>query len=474
MRGPSRSSAGGVQRFGTFHAFRNPSFRLLWPANFASYTSRWMQMTLLAWLVLDLTDSPWRVSLVGFFSMAPLLALGLVGGILADRIDRRRMLLATQTANLAAALGMAALLLAGREAYWHAYVVMSVIGMGWALDNPARRSLILDLVGRSAVTNAVALDSTGMHSSRLVGPLAAGVLIATVEVRGAYVIVTLLSVVSLVLLRLLGSTGRARSVARSRRRRLQASDQTSGLAGMTGNLLAGFRYVRTSRVALGVILITVLMNLLLFPYMNMVPVVARDELGVGPELMGVLMASDGLGALMGGVMVASFRRLTRHGIVFMGGALLAMTALLGFSFSQSYGLSLPVLLVLGVGIAGFSTMQSTIVMLTAPEEMRGRALGVVTLAIGAGPIGSLIVGGVASARGAPFALGIHAVIGLISVGLVSLMMPALRRRILPAPRAAAAPRGAPMESAEPSDRGPGDDSGRRRPRRSPRPARKGT
>ena len=296
---------------------------------------------------------------------------------------------------------------------------------------PARRSLILDLVGRSAVTNAVALDSTGQHSSRLVGPLTAGLLIATIDVKGGYVIVSLIYILSVLLLWLLGSTVQVKGMARSQHRRRRMSAAPTGLSGVAGNLLDGFKYVRRNRTTFGVILITVLMNLLLFPYMQMVPVVARDDLGVGPSLMGVLMASDGVGALIGGVLIASVPRLTYHGRLFMGGSLVAMTSLLAFSFSQSYALSLTALMVLGIGVAGFSTMQSTIVMLVAPEEMRGRALGVVTLAIGAGPIGSLIVGGIADVRGAPFALGLHAAVGLLSIGVVSLMMPALRRRVLP-------------------------------------------
>ena len=427
----------GVQRLSTFHAFHTSSFRLLWPANFTSYTARWMQITLLAWFVLDRTDSAWKVSLVGFFSMSPLLVLGLVGGVLADKLDRQRTLLATHVTNLIAALAMTALLLSGREAYWHAYIVIVATGAGWALDNPARRSLILDLVGRSIVTNAMALDSIGMHSSRLIGPLAAGVLIATTDVEGGYVVVSLFYVASVLLLWFLGSSGQVRGVALSQRRRLQASVPTAGASGMLRDLRDGFKYVRESSTIRAVILITVLMNLLLFPYMQMVPVVARDELGVGPGLMGVLMASDGMGALAGGVMIASARRLTYHGRIYMGGSLLAMAALLAFSFSQAYLMSLPALVFLGVGVAGFSTMQSTIVVLIAPEEMRGRALGVVTLAVGAAPIGSLIVGGIATARGAPFALGILGGIGLTSIGLVSLTMPVLRRRVLPGPGASA-------------------------------------
>ena len=439
MKGTSaQTPIAGVRRLSTFQAFHSPSYRLLWPANFASYTSRWMQMTLLAWFVLDRTDSAWKVSLVGFFSMAPLLVLGLVGGILADKVDRQRTLLATHVTNLFAALAMTALLLSGRESYWHAYVVILATGAGWALDNPARRSLILDLVGRSTVTNAMALDSIAMHSSRLIGPLAAGVLIATTDVEGGYVVVSLFSIASVLLLWFLGSSGQVRSAIQSQRRRLQASGPTGGVRGMLRNLREGFKYVRESSATRAVILVTILMNFLLFPYAQMVPVVARDELDVGPGLMGVLMASDGLGAMTGGLIIASARRLTYHGWIHMGGSLLAMSALLAFSFSPTYLTSLPALVFLGVGVAGFSTMQSTIVMLVAPEEMRGRALGVVTLAIGAGPLGSLMVGGLATARGTPFALGVLGGVGLTSIGLVSLMMPALRQRVLPSASTSAA------------------------------------
>lgn len=394
-----------------------------------------MQVTLLVWFVLDLTDSPWKVSLVGFFSTAPLLVLGPIGGVLADRINRQRTLLATHLLNLVAALVMTVLLFSEREVYWHAYIVIVATGTGWSLDNPARRSLILDLVGRSTVTNAIALDSTAMHSSKLAGPLAAGVLIAAIGVGGGYVLVSLLYILSVLLLWLLGLSGQVRSTAASQRKRFEASSRAPGLGGIVNNLWAGFQYAKGSPTTLAVLSITVVMNLLLFPYLQMVPVVARDELGVGPLLTGMLMAGDGVGALVGGIMIASIPSLRYHGRFYMGGSLLAMVALLVFSFSQFYVLSFPALLFLGIGVAGFSTMQSTIVMLVAPEQMRGRALGIVTLAIGAGPIGALIVGGLSAAKGAPFALGLLAAVGVACIVLVGLTMPALRRQIMPDPGA---------------------------------------
>ena len=429
----------------TFHAFQNRSYRLLWPANFLAYTSRWMQMTLLVWLVLTLTGSPWLVALVGFFSMAPILGLGVLGGVLADRVDRKRLMVATLAMNLAATLAMTVMLIAGAERYWHAYLVIAVTGAGWALDQPSRRSLILDMVGRSWVTNAVALDSVAMHASKMLGPALAGALIAALDVKGGYVVVTVLYVAALALLLLMAplqatadergqpardtslrtatSAGHVSGRERERHRTQRATN-------VSRSLVEAFRYARGHPTIRAVILITVLMNLLLFPYMQMVPVIARDTLGVGPGLMGVLMATDGLGALTGGVLIASARRISYHGRLYAGGSMVALLALLLFSFSRSYSLSLPILLVLGLGTAGFSTMQSTIVMLVARAEMRGRALGVISLAIGAGPLGALMVGGIAKAASPEFAVGLSAGVGLVLVAVAALLMPALRRQVV--------------------------------------------
>ena len=172
---------------GTFRAFANPSFRFLWPANFLAYTSRWMQMTLMAWLVLELTDSPLLVSLIGVFVWMPMLVLGLVGGLLADSINRRALLNTIQAVASVSTLAMTALLFTDYIEFWHAYVAVSVTGVGWALDTPSRNSVIHDLLGTDGVTNAVALDMMGMNGSRMVGPALAGLLIALVGVKGGYV-----------------------------------------------------------------------------------------------------------------------------------------------------------------------------------------------------------------------------------------------------------------------------------------------
>lgn len=398
----------------TFEAFGNRSYRLLWPANFFAYTCRWMQLTLLGWLVLELTDSPFSVALVGFFGMLPLLILGMVGGVLADRVNKHRVLIMTQVVSCVAAFAMVLLLKTETVRFWHAYVVMGCTGIGWALDMPSRRSAIHDLVGRAGVTNAIAMDSVGMQGSRMIGPALAGALITTVDVVGGYIVVSAIYVVAVALISAV---------------RLPPTDRSRlGLVNVLGNLAEGFRYVKRDNVLVSTVLITILMNLLLFPYAQMIPVIARDVLRIGPGLMGTLLAAEGLGALFGAISVASIRVIRFHGRLYVGGSMLGLVMLLCFSLVRWYYVALPVLFVLGFGTSGFSTMQSTLVMLRATEEMRGRALGVISLAIGAGPIGALMIGAIASMSSTPFAIGVDAVLGIVSLSLIAVLMPSLWRQ----------------------------------------------
>ena len=407
----------------TFRAFQSRPYRLLWAGNFLAYTSRWMQMIMLGWMVLELTDSPWLVALIGFFASAPLIILGLFGGMLADKMDRAKLLVFTQTITLVATIGMGLLLVLEKQQYWHAYIVSAVIGAGWAIDNPARRSLILDLVGRRWVTNGVALDSVGMQMSRMAGPAIGGGLVALVNLTGGYVVASLAQITAVVVLLILNIT-----TSPSVLKHNKVISDTSG-TGILGELAKTLKYAQRNTVILAVILITIIMNFLLFPYGQMIPVIARDELGVGPGLMGLLMSAEGLGALSGGIVVASIHRLQYHGRVFAGGSALALFALFWFSLSPWYITSLPLLIILGIGIGGFSTMQSTIVMLVSTEEMRGKTLGVITLAIGSGPLGSLMIGAIATSTDVLFAIRFNAILGLSILLIVVLLLPTIHKKI---------------------------------------------
>ena len=379
-------------------------------------------MTMLVWYVLELTGSAFQVALVGFFGMAPMLFLGILGGTLADRFDRRRLLLGVQFANFLGAGVTAALLLTGLLEVWHAFVLISISGVGWALDSPSRRSIILNLVGRAAVTNAVALDSMAMHSSRMAGPALAGVLISLVDVPRGFIVILAFYAFSLTLMWLVRlSPEQPGGGAQSR----GATSQ-----GILRNLAEGLVYVRGNRTIVATIMVTIIMNLFVFSYMQMVPVIAVEVLMKGPGLVGLLMGVDGFGSLMGSVLIASAATIRHHGRVYLIGSTIAIVALLLFSLSRSYALSFGILLVLGLGGAGFGTMQSLIVMLVSREEMRGRALGVISLAIGTGPLGLLMTGAVADWLSPTTAIGINATAGLALMALMAVFMPSLRRETM--------------------------------------------
>lgn len=411
MAGSARVAQRDVPRRRTFQAFENRGFARLWLANCLLYSARWMQLTLLGWFVLELTDSPWLVALVGFFSSAPMLALGLVGGILADVMHRQRLLLITQGTNCLFSLLLTLALGTGVVQVWHIYLTILMSGAGWALDTPSRRSLVYDLLGLEGVTNAMALDSVGMNASRMLGPAVAGALIVLVGVSGGYAVITGCYATALFLLW---------SLPVSQGPRPGPRQQSLGR-----NLAEGFRYVRRHRTIMAIIYITIAMNLLLFPYVQMMPVIARDVLHVDAALMGALQAAEGVGALMGAVLIASAPHLQYHGRVFLGGSLLSLLALFVFSMSRWYLLSWPALLILGLGSSGFGAMQSTLVLLLAREQMRGRALGVLSLAIGAGPLGSLLIGAVASTIHPVFAVRMHALLGIIALAGILLLFPVI-------------------------------------------------
>ncbi len=414
---PSRSAAANQRSWGLFRAFANRGYLRLWIANFLSYTPRWMQLTFLAWLILELTNSPWYVALIGFFSSMPMLVFGLLGGLLADRFNRRRLLLVLQTANVVINLLFTLLLAAGAMRVWQGYLVILVTGSSWALGFPSRRALIFDLLGTSDITNAVALDSVGMNASRILGPACAGALITLVGVTGGFVIVTATYALGLLLLFTL---------------RLQQDERlTPRRENIVRNLIEGFRYISQDRVMMADVYITVAMNFLLFPYMQMIPVLARDVLHVGPTLMGFLQGAEGVGALIGSLGLAAFTMVRYHGRVFVMGSLVGLLALLVLSMSRWYIISFPAMLILGIGTAGFGTMQSTIVMLMSKEDMRGRALGVISLAIGAGPLGSLVLGAIADAISPVFALRLHALLGIIVLSLIVLVLPTIMDRTEP-------------------------------------------
>ena len=441
-------------RFSMFSAFTEKDFAFLWGSNVSMYIARWMQITTLSWFVLEVTDSPFSVGLVGFFGMAPFFLFGTFGGLLADSVDRKKLVAFTQFMSLTAALIMVLLFAFDLIAYWHSYVAIMIPGLAWALDMSSRRNLIMDIMGMERVSNGVALDSIGEDSGKIIGPALAGLLIAVVGVTGSYIVLTLIIFIgclSVIRIKIRTSEKRshnpnADSIVKQKNYMVflevssvyvgqysggPALNVFDGITKVFKDLKQGFSYVSKNNVMISVIVITILMNLFLFPYVQMVSVVSKRVLEVGPFFMGLLLASDGLGSLLGSTFIASRRKIKYQGRVYLYCSILSLFGLAAFSLSSIYALSLLFLVMVGMGVGGFKIMQSALVMIVSDPKFRGRAMGIITLSIGVMPIGNILVGAISQAIGASLTLFAYGFIGFSLVIIAGILMPAVRAEIIP-------------------------------------------
>jgi len=371
-----------------------------------------MEQVAVGYFVLELTDSAWLVALVGFWRNAPLLVLGLVGGELADRFDRRSVLIAAQLANLLATAFQLVQLLRGVLTYEQIVLAQVVLGISWAIDWPSRRSSMMDIVGQQRIVQAALLDSTSMNISRIFGPLSAGGLLYAVGVQGSYALLLVCYTASMLALT---------------RLRLPAPERREGGA-ILHNLIAGLRHCRENGSIMGVLSITTAMNMLAFPYQQLLPVFARDVLGVGPVGLGLLAAGDGIGSLIAGLTLGSLgERRRRPGPFFIYGSLAMCAALVVFTASSNFMVSMAALTAFGLAHASFSAFQSSIILMSTAAEWRGRAMGALTIAIGTSPLGALELGLLAGLLGAPIAVATTAAAAFVWVAWAGRAYPSLRR-----------------------------------------------
>ena len=409
---PSSNPPPTAHRLRLFDALRIKDYRFLWFASWLWNHARWIEAVSLGWIVLERTDSPWLVGLLGFFRLVPLPFLGLLAGVVADRANRKRVILFTQAANLTVVTLLYLLIVSEVVQVWHIALVTLVMGINWTMDYPSRRVMVLDMVGSSRLANALSLEQAAMTGGKMLGPFYGGLLLAYTGAAGAMFSLMVLYVAGLLLLLMVQPPQRAVSAPREPPLRI---------------IREGLAYVLTSPLLLAVISITVTFNIFFVPFIPMVPVFARDVLGAGPVLMGILAAADGAGSFVGSLFLASRGEIRSPGRVFAYGATTALAFILGFALSKVYALSVVFLFLAGLSAAGFGAMQSTMVLLGTPEPMRGRAMGALTIAIGTAPLGILVSSAVAEAWGAPIAVSINCVVALFIMGVILLKVPIIRR-----------------------------------------------
>lgn len=401
-------------KFKTFTALRHRNFRLFFIGQSISLIGTWMQSLAQGWLVLKLTNSAFLLSLVQAVGSLPILFLSLIGGVVADRVVKRNLLLVTQTLSMLLALVLAILVSLDVVKAWHVIVLAGMMGVVNTFDVPGRQSFIIEMVGREDLMNGIALNSAVFNGARIIGPSIAGLLIGFVGLAACFYLnsVSFLAVIiGLMMMKVDGNNGK-----RQNRPLLK-------------ELREGLSYVRHSPSILLFTLMVGITSLLAVPYIALMPIFARDVLKIGAKGLGVMMAFAGVGALIGALSVASVGTVRRKGLVAFISALASALALFAFSFSRVPALSFVLLAVIGWGMITQLSMVNTMLQTEVPDELRGRVMSLYTLVfLGFIPIGNLIVGTMAHFVGTPEAVAISAALCVVTYILLVLFKPELLSR----------------------------------------------
>jgi MFS family permease len=394
-----------------FGALRHRNFRVFYIGQLLSLTGTWMQTTAQGWLVLELTNSALRLGIVTAVTSIPTLLFSLWAGDLADRNDKRRIILIAQCVSLTAALTLAVLTGTGRITYGVLLALVFVLGTANAFEIPTRQSFFVDLVGPADLPNAIALNSAAFNASRIVGPGLAGAVIATAGVAACYAAnaVSYIAVITgLLLMRL--------------PRFVPAERTTSTVE----NIREGLAYIRSDRLVRTLVWMIAAMSVTALPYVMLLPVFARDVLRVGAPGLGTLLSATGGGALVAGVALASGRSRIPRGRLIIGAMAAFAVVLMAFALSRTYALSLVLLALAGFCMILNNASVNALLQSRTPDRLRGRVMSVyVFMFVGMTPLGSLQAGALARWIGAPYALACGAGVLLLIIAWVVTHVPEL-------------------------------------------------
>ena len=393
---------------------RLPDFLRLWLVGASANAMRWLELLASGLFTYEVTGSALAVTAVVAARQLPQLLFGAFAGAISEAVNRKLIMMLALMVPATVATVLATLATTGHLALWHVALGNLVSGTMWATEMSTRRRMVGEVAGPQRIVHAVALDSATSAGTRMIGPLLGGLAFEWLNMKGAYTVTALVQFGGAFVLAGLVHPQVTRRLA---------------LARIPAEIAEGFAFARTRPTIMLVFAITIVTNAFAFAYSGLVAPLGLGEFHVSPSLVGLLAAAEPMGCLMAGaLMAAGLLRLDSHGdrrLAFAGGSALFLVMLIGMALSPSYWLALLLLVIGGFGTAGFSNMQTTLMLTEAPAEMRSRLMGIVTVCIGTGPLGVVAAGALSDhlgPRGAVLAMG--------SIGLVLTlaMVAGLRRR----------------------------------------------
>ena len=410
----SRDSSAGFRSRLTLllRAFRHRNYRFFFSGQVISLTGTWMQTLAQSWLVYRLTGSSMALGLVGFTSQIPIFLFATIGGAVADRYSRHRIIVATQTISMILAFILAGLTLSGRVQIWHVYVLAALLGTVNAFDIPARQAFVVDMVGREDLINAVALNSSVFNSARIIGPAIAGVLVASLG-EGWCFFANAVSYIGVI-------TGLLMMEVQTQKHVQMAGSALSGV-------VDGFGYVGRTRPVRALLILLGCVSLMGMPYAVLMPIFADQILHGGARGLGLLMGASGVGAVIGAIRLAMHPDANDLGHVVTYAAMGFGASLILFSLSRSFWLSVALLIPVGFCMIVETASSNTLIQTMTPGLLRGRVMAVHAMMFtGMAPFGALLAGTLAHHLGAPVTLVIGGVVCIIAGAGFGLRLPPFR------------------------------------------------
>ncbi|MBM3559506.1 MAG: MFS transporter [Alphaproteobacteria bacterium] len=394
--------------------FADPLFVRIWLVGLCGGIARWLEMLVVGIFAYDATGSPFLVALLVMLRMAPLSLFGSLVGTAADRMSPRLLLIVALAGAGLISGSVCGLFLFGWPSYWVVAVASVAAGFVWTCDMPLRRRILGDIAGHARIGPAMGIDSATNNATRMVGPFIGGVLYEWLGTDGAFALTTCLYVVCVAMVILIPA-------------RVSEIGEVRAPSRLVADLREGFAYAARNPDVLRILVVTVVFNVWGFPFVSMVPVLGRDVLMLDAHEIGLLAALEAGGAFVGTLLIATrLQHWNFRGLYYFGTMMYLCFIFLTGWMTATVPMAV-VLFGVGIGMAGFSAMQSTLIYGVAPPQLRGRLFGLVTLCIGSGVVGAANIGLMAEWFGAATAVRIIAVEGLVALALLGVGWRELRR-----------------------------------------------
>ena len=387
---------------------KTKDFKKLWFIGTTGMSMRWIEQIALGFYVYQITKDEFLVGLVFFFRNIPMLLFGAFIGVISDEFDKKNILKITLLITTVVYLLLTISSFLDQLSYFQICCGAFVAGLAWSFDFPIRRSLLSEIVDKRLYPSAIGVDMTSSNIARVIGPILAGIVLQQVSLFPIYLFGTAMFLMAFI------------ACTKVEAKRIIKEENSNSLSLLFNDLIEGIKYIFTSNILITVLVVTIIMNFLVFTYQSQLTVIVQTNLSDLPIILGVLAALEGVGATLGTLMIANFP-MKRGMMIFLSGSFLFGICIIAFVFSKVFFVSILLMIIGGFGMAGFGTLQSILIISASDQKIRGRVLGILAITIGTQPIGAFLLGYYSREYGSVNAVKISVLIAMILLIAVTIL-----------------------------------------------------